>query len=275
MRPRRSQRRCGTRRIRRSTLCSDGGTVGSREMTKLADPDETAGADGAAGRLRAVLRGESLWLFLLVFALLGCFVNTRNQVVWNLQHAWVESLAERGAMHVEGSATPRFALDRLGDYWISPEGHYYARSAPGTYLTAAAVYFVIQRVSGLSYRSDLGLTGSLVTFFTTSLASALVFLLLYRLARRATASRLGGVCVAGAYSFGTLAFPSSGVLYQHLTAAVFYFAAFSLAFGRRRDADARWFRPALEGLLLGLGAGYSFASLPMGLSLAGYCLSPL
>jgi hypothetical protein len=221
------------------------------------------------------LRGESPWLFLFVFAVLGCFVNTRNQVTWNLQHAWVESLAERGAMHVEGSATPQFALDRLGDHWTSPEGHYYARSAPGTYLTAAAVYSVVRRVFGLSYLSDFGLASTLVTFFTTGLSSALVFLLLYRLARRATASRLGGACVAGAYSFGTLAFPYSGVLYQHLTAAVFSFAAFSLAFGRRRDGDARWFRPALEGLLLGLGASCSFASVPMGLSLAAYCLSPL
>jgi hypothetical protein len=221
------------------------------------------------------LRGESLWLFLLAFAVLGCFVNTRNQVTWNLQHAWVESLAERGAMHVEGSGTPQFALARLGDYWTSSDGHIYARSAPGTYLTAAGSYFVMQRVFGLSYRSDFELTSTLVTFFTTSLSSALVFLLLYRLAKQTAGSHLAGVCVAGAYGFGTLAFPYSGVLYQHQTAAVFFFASFSLAFWRRRDADERWFRPALEGLLLGLGATYSFAFLPMGVCLAGYCLSPL
>ena len=56
--------------------------------------------------LRAVLRGESLWLFLAAWALLGCFVHTRNQMTWNLQHAWVESLAERGTLHVGESATP-------------------------------------------------------------------------------------------------------------------------------------------------------------------------
>jgi hypothetical protein len=235
----------------------------------------TASEPGESARFHAVLRGESLWLFVLAFAVLGCFVNTRNQVTWNLQHAWVESLAERGAMHVEGSPTPRFALDRLGDVWIGPDGHAYARNAPGTYFTGAAVYWVLQRVFGLSYRSDFDLSSTLVTFFTTGLSSALVFLLLYRLAKQATASRLGGACVAAAYSFGTLAFPYSGTLYQHQTAAVFFFASFSLAFWRRRTGDERWVRPALEGLLLGLGLSYSFAFLPIGLCLAAYGLSPL
>lgn len=222
-----------------------------------------------------MLRGESLWLFLLAFAVLGCFVNTRNQVTWNLQHAWVESLAERGAMHVEGSGTPQFAFDRLGDYWTSSDGHAYARNAPGTYFTGAAVYRVLHRAFGLSYLRDFDLTSTLVTFFTTCLSSALVFLLLYRLSKQVTGSRLGGVCVAGAYSFGTLAFPYSGALYQHQTAAVFFVASFSLAFWGRRSGDERWFRPALEGLLLGLGAVYSFAYLPLGLCIAAYCLAPL
>ena len=108
---------------------------------------------------------------------------------------------------------------------------------------------------GLSYLRDFDLTSTLVTFFTTCLASAVVFLLLYRLAKQLTGSRLGGVCVAGAYSFGTLAFPYSGTLYQHQTAAVFFVACFSLAFWRHRSGDERWFRPVLEGLLLGLGSG--------------------
>jgi hypothetical protein len=78
----------------------------------------------------AIVRGESLWLFLLVFAVLGCFVNTRNQLSWNVQHAWVESLAERGVMHPEGSPTSQFALSRLGDVWVGPDGHSYARKPP-------------------------------------------------------------------------------------------------------------------------------------------------
>ncbi len=225
--------------------------------------------------LRAVLRGESLWLFLAAWALLGCFVHTRNQMTWNLQHAWVESLAERGTLHVGESATPRFALDRLGDYWTAPDGRSYPRSAPGTYLTAAALYFVMHHLCGLSYRDEFDLTSTLVTFLTTGFASALVFLLLYQLARDASGSRVGGLMVALAYSFGTHAFPYSGVLYQHLTAAPFFVAAFALAFRRRRDADARWFRPAFEGLLLGLGLCYSFAWLPMALCVGVYCFVSL
>lgn len=226
-------------------------------------------------RLRAALAGESLWLFLAAWALLGCFVHTRNQVTWNLQHAWVESLAERGTMHVDGSATERFALDRLGDYWTAPDGHSYANSAPGSYLAAAGVYFVLHRVSGLSYREDFDLASTLVTFLTTGLASALVFLLLYDLARRASGRRIGGLAVAVAYAFGTHAFPYSGVLYQHLNAAVLFLAAFALAFRRRRDAGERRLAPALEGLLVGLGVTCSFAFVPMGLGVAAYCLAPL
>ena len=79
--------------------------------------------------------------------------------------------------------TPRFALDRLGDCWAAPDGHFYPNSAPGAYLAAAAVYSVLQRAFGLSYRDDYDLASTLVTFLTTSLAAALVSLLLYRLAR--------------------------------------------------------------------------------------------
>lgn len=241
----------------------------------IGHPMPAAGGRDPAGWPHAVVRGESLWLCLLVLASLGCFVNTRNQVTWNLQHAWVESLGERGVMHLEGSPTPRFALDRLVDVWTSPDGHTHARNAPGTYFTGAAVYRVLHRAFGLSYLRDFDLTSTLVTFFTTCLSSALVFLLLYQLAKQVTGSRLGGVCVAGAYSFGTLAFPYSGTLYQHQTAAVFFVGCFSLAFWRRRSGDERWFRPALEGLLLGLGTAYSFAYLPLGLCIAAYCLAPL
>jgi hypothetical protein len=223
-------------------------------------------------RLRAALAGESLWLFLAAWALLGCFVHTRNQVTWNLQHAWVESLAERGTMYVDGSATERFALDRLGDYWTAPDGHAYANSAPGAYLAAAAVYSVARRALGITYRDSFDLASTLVTFLTTGLASATSFLLLYRLARRATGSRAGGLWVAGAYAFGTHAFAYAGVPYQHLSAAAPFVAAFALAFARQRDAEAHVARPALEGLLVGLGLTCSFAYLPMALAIAGYCL---
>jgi hypothetical protein len=236
-------------------------------------PMPAAGGRQPADGLRAVLRGESTWLFLLVLAVLGCFVNTRNQVAWNLQHAWVESLGERGVMRLEGSPSPRFALDRLVDVWIAPDGHTYGRNAPGTYFTGAAFYRVLNRTFGLSYLRDFDLTSTLVTFLTTCLSSALSFLLLYRLARRWTGRRLGGLCVAGAYSFGTLAFPYSGAPYQHQTAVVFFIGSFSLASWRRSSGDWR-LGPLLEGLLLGLGLFYSFAHLPVALCTAAFCLTP-
>lgn len=228
-----------------------------------------------AAALREALLGESLWLFVFAWAALGCFVNTRDQVTWNLQHAWVESLAERGTLYVDGSATPRFALERVGDTWAAPDGHFYPNSAPGNYLAAAAVYFVLQRVFGLSYRSDYDLAGTLVVFFTTTLAAAFLFVLLYRIARHASGSRRGGLLVAAAFSFGTHAFPYSGVPYQHLGAAFFFVAAFALAYRRRHCGSEPGPDPALEGLLLGLGITSSFAFVPMGTAIAAYCLFPL
>jgi hypothetical protein len=134
---------------------------------------------------------------------------------------------------------------------------------------------VLRRAFGLSYTSDFDLTSTLVTFLTTCLATALVFAVLYQLVLRTTGSRVAGVCVAGAYAFGTLAFPYSGALYQHQTAAIFFVWCFALAYWRRRCETERWFHPPLEGLLLGLGTSYSFAYLPIALCVAGYCLLPL
>jgi hypothetical protein len=221
------------------------------------------------------LGGESLWLFLFAWSALGCFVNTRDQVTWNLQHAWVESLAERGTLYVDGSSTPRFALERLGDCWAAPDGHFYPNSAPGAYLAAASLYFVLHRVFGLSYRDDYDLAGTLVVFLTTSLAAAVLFVLLYRLAGHASGSRLGGLLAAVAFSFGTHAFPYSGTLYQHMNAAALFVAAFALAYRRRHCTPEPRLGAALEGLLLGLGITFSFAFLPMGVAIAAYCLLPV
>ena len=227
-------------------------------------------------RLPAIVRGESLWLFLLVFTLLGCFVNTRNQLSWNVQHAWVESLGERGVMHLEGSPTPQFALPRLVDVWVSPDGHTYARNAPGTCFTAALTYFALRRAFGLSYAQDFDLTSTLVTFLTTCLASALVFVVLYQLVRRATQSRIAGVCVAGAYAFGTLAFPYSGALYQHQTAAIFFVSSFALAYWRRRGGSGRWLQSRTRGRCSSAWARRTRSPyLPIALCIAGYCLLPL
>ncbi len=226
-------------------------------------------------RLRAILAGDSLWWFVFVLAVLGCLVNTRNQLSWNVQHAWVESLAERGVMHLEGSPTWQFAPPRLVDVWVGPDGHTYAKNAPGTCLTAAGVHAVLARATGLRYQTDFDLVSTLVTFLTTCVSSALSSLLLYRIARRLTGSRHGGAAVAAAYSFGTLAFPYSGALYQHQAAVVFFLAAFALGLFRRLDGNDRWFDPAVQGLLLGVGMVFSFASVWIALAIGGCALWPV
>jgi hypothetical protein len=235
------------------------------------DTRETGSAGGGAEEAR---RGESLAWFLLVLAVLGCFVNTRNQLSWNVQHAWVESLAERGTMALEGSPTWQFALPRLVDVWVGPDGHTYARNAPGTCLTAAAVYAALAHTVGLRYETHFDLASTLVVFLTTCVASALTSLLLYRVARRSTGSPIGAACVASAYSFGTLAFPYSGALYQHQAAAPFFFGALALGLARLLDGGERRSDPLVQGLLLGLGTAFSFAYAAIAAATALHLLWP-
>lgn len=229
---------------------------------------------GSRPALRAGRRGESACWFLFVLAVLGCFVNTRNQLSWNVQHAWVESLAERGSMHLDGSRTWQFALPRLVDVWVGPDGHTYAKNAPGTCFTAAGVYAALTRATGLRYETDFDLASTLVVFLSTCVASALASLILYRLARRLTGSAAGAACVAGAYSFGTLALPYSGALYQHQAAAPLFLGAFALGLRSRSDGAERPGVAAAQGLLLGIGTAFSFAYLAIAGAMTLYCLWP-
>ena len=220
---------------------------------------------------RRCRRWELVWLFVLAWTGLGSFIHVRNQIEWGMQHAWVEALGERGQMFVDESTTPEFA--DVGDVWRAPDGHLYGRNAPGTYLVAGSVYWLLGRLTGLSYASRFGLTASLITWLVTTLATALTMVLLARIGTRLTDSPVAGVATALAYGFGTLAFPYSGVPYQHQTAALFLVAAFAFGLEACDRTPHSSFDFARAGLCIGLVPLFSFATVPAALCVGFYLLS--
>ena len=127
----------------------------------------------------------------------------------------------------------------------------------------------MQRVFGLSYLRDFELTSTLVTFFTTGLASALVFLLLYRLAKQTTGSRARWPVRGRGLQLRHARLPLLGgslpapdrrrLLLRRLLARLLETPRRATSVGSVRPwRDCCW----------GWARVYSFASLPMGLCLA-------
>ncbi len=205
-------------------------------------------------------RVTTTWLFLLSWAVLGCFVHTIDQRAWNVQHAWVEAMGERGEFHLDGATLPEFSgLD--DDTYVAADGHRYARNAPAPYLHAAAAYYVLHRTAGLSYRNAFEGVSCLVAWLVTGFTTALTITLMAHLGAGLTGSAAGGVTLGLAYGFGTLAFPWSGLPYQHQSAAVFVVAALYL--GRRLHEGGGTWAALGAGLCLGLVPFTSYAQVPV------------
>jgi hypothetical protein len=225
--------------------------------------------EGRASGKGRVGRTTSAWLFLFSWAVLGCFVHTVDQRAWNLLHAWVEAMGERGEFHVDGAALPEFA-GLEDDTYVAADGHRYARNAPGPYLYAAGVYRVLQRTTGLSYRSSFERASCLVAWLGTGFATALAVTLLAHVAAGLTGSAVGGVTIGLAYGLGTLALPWSGLPYQHQAAAVFVVGALYLGTRLRQGAGAGAALGA--GVCLGLVPFSSYAQVPVAACVGLYAL---
>jgi hypothetical protein len=204
-------------------------------------------------------RATTAWLFLLSWAVLGCFVHTIDQRSWVLLHAWVEAIGERGEFHVDGVTLPEFA--GLEDDTHVARDHRYARNAPGTSLFGAGVYRVVSSATGISYRESFELASCLVSWLVTGLATAVAMTLMAHVGAALVGSALGGVVIALAYGLGTLAFPWSGLPYQHQTAAVWIIAALYLG-GRLREGGGTAVAVG-AGLCLGLVPFFSYAQVPV------------
>jgi hypothetical protein len=138
----------------------------------------------------------------------------------------VEALVERGRLSVDGSPTPQLqpGLD-LFEY----EGHLYAAKQPGQFLAGATVYSVLHRL-GLTYYDHYLLVAALVTFFTSSLATALAAACVYGIARDWARDRSIGWAVVAALGFGVggTAFPYAGIAHHDALASAYLIMASAL-----------------------------------------------
>jgi hypothetical protein len=173
-------------------------------------------------------------------------------IAFDLQQIGVEAMVERHHFYLEGSASPQ--MHPKGDVF-EYEGHLYAAKQPGQFMAGAIVYFVL-RIFGLTYLKNYLLTGTLVTFFTASLALAASVVAVFEIAREMTAHRYDLFWPAGAaltYAFGTTAFPYSGIAHHDALATGYLVIAFYFIFQISRQEDdgrASYIKSCAAGFLL-------------------------
>jgi hypothetical protein len=202
-------------------------------------------------------------LFLFVWSVYGVAINSTNLDSFNLQQAGIEAMVERRQFSLEGSATPQFQIKvyyyddgrPFGDTFMY-NGRQYAAKQPGQFMAGAIVYFFL-RLFGLSYLGNYTLTSALVSFFTSSLATALAALAVFRIARLFTGCESLSWRVASAvlYAFSTTAFAYSGFAYHDTLASAYLVNAFYLIVLLGRKQVSQRNAPLVAGaagVLLGL-----------------------
>jgi hypothetical protein len=201
----------------------------------------------------SLFRKQEILLFISLWLVYGLLINSDNLQAFNLQQIGVEAIAERGHFYLEGSRTPQ--LQPLGDTFLHA-GHKYAAKQPGQFMAGAAVYYVLHHL-GFSYRSNYLLCSALVTFLTTSLATAVTAVFVFRFAKHLTnaQSTLWPTLAALTFGFGTTALPYSGIAHHDALAADYLLIAcyFVFRLSRQRFAPGgEIVRAGAAGLLLGL-----------------------
>ena len=234
------------------------------------------------GRHIRTFRLLELSLLLFLWFFFGAIINSRNLEAFNLQYAGVEAMVERRQFSLEGSSQPRFQIKPhfyegkpFGDTFIY-KGHQYAAKQPGQFMAGAIVYFFL-RLFGLSFVSNYHLTAALVTFFTTSLVTALTALAVFRIARELTSSETLLWPLASAFSYGlaTTALVYSGIAHHDALAAGYLVIAFYLVVilaVRKLQGNTAKVVAGAAGLLLGLTITTSMLPFLMTCVLAAYFL---
>lgn len=139
------------------------------------------------------------------------------------------------------------------------DGHYYSDKAIGTAMLGVPLYAILSELRGFDehFYSELpgGMANALypITVMVVALPSALLSVLLYQLVRLVGDNHLWALILSLSYSFGTLAFPFSSMLFGHQVAAAFAFAAFFvLVKVRLRTTSCSAWLMLLAGVLAGL-----------------------
>jgi 4-amino-4-deoxy-L-arabinose transferase-like glycosyltransferase len=188
-------------------------------------------------------KGVSL---ILVFLALFCYSYFFQVAGWNQNSrmALIMSVVHHHQLNIDPYA------EITGDKALY-NGHYYSDKAIGTAVLGVPVYTVLSKLPGSGIEKY---SLYLITLFVVSVPSAGLSLLLYQLMRVLGGSCIWALILTLIYSFGTLAFPFSTMLFGHQLAATFAFAAFFvLVKARLRSApfSSRWLL-FIAGALAGL-----------------------
>jgi hypothetical protein len=232
-----------------------------------------------------MMRKHSLELSLLLFLwfVCGIAINSRNLLAFNLQQAGVEAIVERRQFALDGSQVPQLQMrayldgDRpFGDVFLY-NGKKYGAKQPGQFMAGALVYFFLH-LFGLNYANNYLLTSALVTFFTTSLITAVAGVAVFRVVREFTGrdTVFWPLVSAVTYGLGTTAFVYSGIAHHDGLAsgylAVAFYLALRLAHGRTQGRSAKLVA-GLAGFLLGLTVTTSLLPLLMAVVVSLYLIS--
>lgn len=193
----------------------------------------------------------SLVLFLLVLFCYSYFIQEQgyNQ---NSRMALIMSVVHHHQLNID-------PYEELTGDKALVNGYYYSDKAIGTAIIGVPVYTVVSEFLGFdeytsfTERGNLRTALYLVTAVVIMVPSAILGLLLYQLMRLLGGGRGWSLVLTLFYSFGTLAFPFSIVLFGHQVAAAFAFAAFFMLVKARllRSSSSAWFM-LMAGVLAGL-----------------------
>jgi hypothetical protein len=186
---------------------------------------------------------------ILLFLVLICYSYFIQIEGWNQNSrmALIKSVVHHHQLNIDPYE------ERTGDKALY-NGHYYSDKAIATAVLGVPVYAVLSKLLPGSEIERYRISLYLVTFFVVSVPSAVLSLLLYQLMRVLGGSCIWALILTLLYSFGTLAFPFSTMLFGHQLAATCAFAAFFvLVKARLRSApfSSRWLL-FIAGALAGL-----------------------
>lgn len=167
-----------------------------------------------------------LVLFIFIFGCLTCFVNTNNLRSFVLWHLVIESIVERGQIHIDGSTTPGFH-DNSDSFPFN--GHWYSNKPPGQPIIGSLVYLLLYRL-GITYKDNFILATGLVTLLTSVLMISVISVLTFSIVFKITKNKFYSLLTTFFSCFGTLLFPYSGITHHDIYATFFLFLGYYLLF---------------------------------------------
>lgn len=205
--------------------------------------------------------------FLMLWFIYGATVNLWDQYGYNLMHAGVEALAERGTFSLQGSETPKFrqleeaevvpGRDASTDvFWKN--NNLYPQKHPGMFFLGAIVYKPLSLI-GIKYYKEYNLATSLVSWLTSGLLAALTVTLFLKMGLNEGLSHGTSIIAALSLGLGSIWFAYSGILHHDLLAGCFlFFACLTFINGHEKDRMS-----PMRVLIAGALGGFAFTCSPL------------